>query len=287
MKAYNDKQYDTAIENFNEALNYKPTSYSTLCVLGTSYAYINDFKMAEKTFKDAIKLYPNEWNAYVLLGDLKRSRHDYQEAEDYYEIALALEKMGGKEKIYYKKLLKEIKNERLNESLRKVDAMKLAKSEERLPERNDFKRQGEVFLSLDYKVWQKVLDEKNEKSRVIEYAIKGEDVKNFRWSKLITVQYFIISDNYKTTLDAYYNNHLGSIETIAKNSNKNFEKKIISQNKTEIIYEWSFDNSHETEIARIIFIDKNIYHIHYAKKGLFTEKEKKEAIELLKSAELR
>ena len=296
MKAYNDKKYDLAIENFNQALNYRPTSYSTLCVLGTSYAYVKDFKMAEKTFKDAIKLYPNEWNAYVLLADVLKSRHEYGQAIDYYEIAVSLESMGGKEKTYYKKLVRELKTERNEYNMRKKDSLNSAifdtkvKSAEpkNKDENNDnLKNSGDVFLELNMKDWQEVLNQKDDKAYIVEYGLKGEDVKNNKWTKLVTVQYFLLNENFKTTLSTYYYNHIGAIETIAKNSNKNFEKKIISQKNNEIIYEWSFDNAKESEIARIVFIDKHVYHIHCAKKGAISDIEKKEFLELLKTAVLR
>ena len=74
MKAYNEKNYDEAVIYFNNALNYKPDSYSALCLLGTSYAYKKETQLAEKTFQDAIRLFPNQWNAYVLLGDIKRNQ---------------------------------------------------------------------------------------------------------------------------------------------------------------------------------------------------------------------
>ena len=83
-----------------------------------------------------------------------------------------------------------------------------------------------------------------------------------------------MSDNFKTTLDEYYRNHIGAIDAIAKNSGKTFNKKIIYQKQNEILYEWQFDNSKETEIARIVYTPKGIYHIHFAKKGAFTNQEK-------------
>lgn len=297
MRAYNEKKYDEAIISFNNALNYKPDSYSTLCLLGTSYAYKKEDKLAEKTFQDAIKLFPDEWNAYVFLGDLKRSQRDYELATEYYETAVSLASMGGKEKIYYKKLLKEIKSEQLNAKTKYSDVKNEAnavsgseivntyKSEDkiRVPENQT----GEVFLRLDKMKWEKAFVANDEKSKMIEYGIKGEDVKNYKWTQLVTVQYFVLTDNFKTSLDEYFNTHLGAIEAIAKNSNKTFEKKIITQRKNEVLYEWKFDDAKESEIARIIYTDKGIYHLHCAKKGAFTNEEKVYFIDLLKTAELK
>ena len=294
MRFYNEKKYDEAIVSFNNALNYKPDSYSALCLLGTSYLYKKDYKMAEKTFHDATKLFPDRWNAYVFLGDLKRNQRDYQSAIDYYETAVTLESMGGKEKTYYKKYLKNLRDEhadykmKLNNEKRQMQLDKESLASDVYKKREislvPVRPTGFVVLNLDKSKWEKVLEQIDEKSKLFEYGLKGEDVKNFKWSQLVTVQYFVISQNFPTTLDTYFNGHISKIESIAKNSGKTFEKKIILQHKNEILYEWSFDNAKETELARIIYSPKCIYHIHFAKKGDFTTDEKKLYIELLKNA---
>lgn len=297
MRFYNEKKYDEAIVSFNNALNYKPDSYSALCLLGTSYAYKNDDRMAEKTFQDAINLFPDEWNAYVFLGDLKRSRHDYDLAVEYYETAVSLPSMGGKEKTYYKRLLKEIKSEQAGYNLRYSDAVKQARAEgkegivntytDKNKEPEQQKQTGEILLNIDTSKWTKSLEQKDDKSKLITYGLKGEDAQNYKWTKLITMQYFVLSDNYKTTLENYFNTHIGAIDAIAKNSGKTFEKKIITQRKNDILYEWKFDNAKESEIARIVYTQQGIYHVHCAKKGAFTNEEKAKAIDLLKTAVLK
>lgn len=298
MRAYNEKKYDEAIVNLNNALAYKPDSYSALCLLGASYAYKKDTKMAEKTFQDAIRLFPNNWNAYVFLADLKRSQRDYTLAVEYYETAVTLESMGGKEKLYYKKLLKQIKEEEAAYVMKDPIAQQKSKENfkneivnsytgEKATKDISFSQTGEVLLNLDSLKWQKALEQKDEKMQFVEYGLKGEDVKNFKWSQLVTVQYFMLNDNFKTTLDEYYKNHIGAIDAIAKNSNKSFEKKIIYQKQNEILYEWKFDNSKESEIARVVCWGNGLYHIHFAKKGAFSNEEKTKYIDILKTATFR
>ncbi len=298
VRAYKEKNYEEAIIFLNSALNYKPDSYSALCLLGASYGYKNDRKMAEKTFQDAIRLFPNYWNAYVFLADLKRSQHDYDLAIEYYETAVTLESMGGKEKLYYRNLLKQIKEEQaayiMDDPVIKQQSIEKFKNEivnsytgEKATKDTEIKRTGEVVLGLDKKQWIKALEHNDEKSKVVEYGLKGEDVKNFKWTQLVTIQFFVLNDNFKTTLDEYYRNHIGAIDAIAKNSGKTFEKKIISQKQNEILYEWKFDNSKETEVARIVYTPKAIYHIHFAKKGAFTNQEKAKYVDMLKNAILK
>lgn len=296
IRFYNEKKYDDAIVSFNNALSYKPESYSALCYLGTSYAYKKDFKMAEKTYQDAIRLFPDSWNAFVLLADVKRKQKDYQAAIDFYETAVTLESMGGKEKLYYKNLLKEIKDEQTTYALKDPIAQREAKEKFKNEITNAYAKEnqdsvktqtGKVILALDSNLWEKQSDIKDSKAQVIQYGLKGEDVKNFKWTQLVTVQYFVQTENLKTTLDDYYKTHTGAIEAVAKNSGKPFVKKIINQNNSEIFYEWSFDNGKETELARIIYTPQGIYHLHIAKKGEFTSEEKAKYAQILKTAMLR
>jgi len=295
IKAYNEKNYDLAITYFNNALSHKHDSYSALCLLGTSYAYKKDYKLAEKTLQDAIKIYPKEWNAYILLGDVKKRQKNVQKAIDYYETAITLETMGGTEKLYYKNYINNLKQDYV--TFLNKDPLVENQSKEKLKneiinayskeKKQNTQQIGEVILSLDKKLWEKVNEQKDEKSKITQYGLKGEDIKNFLWTKIITVQYFVQNDNFKTTLNDYYNLHINAIANSAKNTNKAFVKKIISQTNSEILYEWNFDNGKETEIARIIYTKQGIYHIHIAKKGIFTAEEKAEYTKLIKEALLR
>lgn len=295
VKAYNEKKYDEAIARLNNALTYKTDSYSAMCLLGASYAYKKDYKLAEKTFLDAIKLHPQYWNAYVFLGDIKKSQKDYQTAIDYYETATTLETMGGKEKLYYKNYIKELKKEyaiHLNKDpLAEQQAKEKLKDEIIKAYSKDKTKEtiqtGEVLLALDSKIWKKINEHKDSKSSTIQYGLNGEDINSMLWTKLITIQYFVQSDNFKTTLNDYYKLHIDAIENVAQNSDKNFEKKIIKQSNSEIIYEWNFDNNKETEIARIVYTPKGIYHLHIAKRGAFDADERNKFVEIFKEAMLR
>lgn len=297
VNAYNEKNYNLAIEHLNNALNYKHDSYSAMCLLGASYAYKKDYKLAEKTFQDAIRLYPNEWNAYIFLGDIKKRQKDYQASIDFYETAVTLESMGGKEKLYYKNYIKKIKDEQVaylnkdpiadQQSKEKFKAEIINAYAKDKSMQEDKLQTGEVILALDSKSWEKYAEQKDAKSLIVQYRIIGEDVKNYNWTKLITIQYFILSDNFKTTLNDYFNLHIGAISVTAKNNEKTFEKKIIHQTKNEIIYEWNFGEGNETELARIYYTPKGIYHIHISKKGVFTPEEKSKYVQILKEALLR
>lgn len=297
--AYNEKKYDVAVVQFNKALNYKPDSYSSLCLLGASYAYLKDEKMAEKTFQDAIKLFPDEWNAYVYLADLKRSQHDYAMAREYYETAVTLESMGGKEKLYYKKFLKTLKTEEEAYEMKNSVESPLMKFKQNPSDStgttvtpdgvngpvNAIVVNG-VALNINPKNWEKALEQKDEKSSMVEYQLKGEDFKTNRWSKLVTVQYFLITETFKPSLDSYYEGHIQAIETVAKNSGKTFEKKVIYKKQNDMMYEWKFDGGKESEISRIIMAKDALYHVHFAKRGVFAPEEKAKFWDILKTAKV-
>ena len=226
MRFYNEKKYDEAIVSFNNALNYKPDSYSALCLLGTSYAYKNDDKMAEKTFQDAINLFPDEWNAYVFLGDLKRSRHDYDLAVEYYETAVSLPSMGGKEKTYYKRLLKEIKSEQAGYNMRYSDAIKQARAEGKegivntYTDKNKEPEQQKQIVNFDIEE-QRIIDFENLLNHIIKVS------RNYRTDVEKALSRFII--NYKIIKNAQYlqndfDNITNNYLDIYKSVIKKFEK---------------------------------------------------------------
>lgn len=288
MRAYSEKKYDEAIISFNNALSHKPDSYSALCLLGTSYAYKKDLKMAEKTLHDAITLFPDNWNAYILLGDLKRNQRDYTAAIDFYETAVTLESMSGKEKTYYKKFLKEIKNEQYSFETKLLDKRKNMSQDTEREIKDNFapkaKQIGNININLDKEKWVKAYEDTDGKNKITEYGIKGEDVSNFKWTQLVTLQYITITKEMKLTLDSYFDTQIKAIEEIAQNNKKSFEKQIINQSANEILYSWKFDGEKESELARIVYTPQGIYHIHFAKKGAFTEEEKNKYLNLMKHA---
>ncbi len=278
MKAYEEKNYDEAIINFTNALNDHPDSYSTMCYLGTSYMYKGDDTSAEKILNEAVKKYPSRWNAYTFLGEIKRKQHDYTSSVDFYETALALESMPDSSKAYYKNLITEIKREErswnsqgdipIREKINPKNAVPVYK----------------VDISLDKTVWEKAYEVANDKNGITEYGKKGEDVKNYQWTELVTVQYFALNESFQYSPAEYLASHIAPIEDMAKDAKKSFVRKNLYETNSEILYEWSFDQGKESEIARIIQTPTAIYHIHYAKKGTISAADKTKWIGILKSA---
>lgn len=270
LQAFKVKDYDNAIADFNNALKYNSNSYQTYCLLGMSYGSIGQIQKSEDILEKAVKLYPNEWKAYTFLGDIKKSQKNYPIAIEYYEKAISLPSLPADGKAYYKKTIEQTIQEQNNFNASHSDISLI---------------KNNVELNLDWQTWQKSYGEGKKYNWVIEYGLKGEDVKNYKWTQLVTVQY------YETNVYHYYPNeylkiHLAPIEEVAQNTHKNFTKNIISQKPDEIIYEWSFDNGEESEVARLINTDKGLYHLHFAKKGIITPKEKVKWLNILKTAKI-
>lgn len=270
IKSFQAKKYDCAIKDFSLALKYNPKSYKTLCFLGMSYGSKGDAKNAEKFLKEAVKLYPNQWNAYTFLGDMRRAEHNHPVAIEYYKKAISLPSMPPEYKGYYQKIIEQIKVEQLarNAKASQIDLIK-----------------NNVDLNIDSTKWVKAYETGNDKNWLVEYGLNGEDVKGYHWTKLITIQYY--ENNFCPYAPSeYLTSHLAPIQKMAQDTHKNFEKNIISQNSNEIVYEWSFDNGEESEVARLIKTGKGLYHLHFAKKGVITPDEKSKWLNVLKTAKI-
>ena len=278
MKAYEQKDYDVAIIDFTNALNAHPDSYSAMCYLGTSYMYKGDDTSAERVLQDAVSKFPSRWNAYTFLGELKRKQHDYASSIDFYETALALESMPDSSKAYYKNLINEIKREERN-----WNAQGDIPIREKINPKNAVPSY-KVEIPLDKTVWEKAYEVANDKNGITEYGKKGEDVKNYQWTELVTVQYFALNDSFQYSPSEYLASHIAPIENMAKDTKKSFVRKNLHETNSEILYEWSFDQGKESEIARIVQTPSAIYHIHYAKKGTISEADKTKWIGILKAA---
>lgn len=280
MKAYNAKDYDKAIVGFNNALNSRPDDYTIYCYLGTSYMYKGDEKNAERVFQDAIRIFPDKWNVYTFMGDMKRTRHDFPAAIEYYQKAVSLASMPPESKPYYEKLIKEVKKEQFsweakgNMSIReKINPMNATPT-------------YAVVLDLDPKIWEKAYEVSNDKNGLTEYGKKGEDVKDYKWTELVTVQYFALNETFQYSPSEYLASHIAPIETMAKDAHKSFVRKNLYQTNSEIIYEWSFDQGKESEVSRIIQTSNAIYHLHYAKKGAISDADKSKWVGVFKAAKI-
>ncbi len=303
FKAYNEKDYDTAITSFNNALKYNPDSYSTYCLLGTSYGYMNETKDARRVLSEAVKKFPDKWNAYIFLGDMERSAKNYQAALEYYEKAVQLDSMPADTKVYYQNVIQDVKKEEnkwnlINAEPQEVRLAKLLeekKNSRKSTESSNTETTPKVsessdsddIVQLDWTVWENALTVTNNSMSLLQYSKKGEDVKNYQWSELVTIQHFRPDFIKEKTASEYLDAHIKQIQDMAKNAQKSFTKTTISESPDEIIYEWSFDGGKESEIARVVHNENGIYHFHYAKKGIVAPDEKAKWLSVIKNAKIK
>ena len=269
LQAYKVKNYAKAISDFNTALKYNPSSYRTYCLLGVSYGSKGDLANAENVLQKAIKLYPDNWNAYTFLADVKKAKKNYPIAIEYYSKAISLSSMPANSKVYYKALIEKTKQEQ-NKNNAAISNLNLIKNT--------------VELNLDWQKWQKAYEVGKENNWIIEYGLKGQDVRAYKWTQLVTVQYYKAEET--TSIEDYFKAHLATLEKMAQNTNKSFVKTIISQDSNEIVYFWSYGNGAESEVARIVKIDKSLYHLHFAKKGIISADERNKWLNIFKSAKI-
>lgn len=270
-KSYNEKNYTDAILGFNKIVKDDPKNYKAYCMLAMSYAQKGESVSAQNVLTGAIEKFPNEWNAYTIMGDILRSEHNYPLAIEYYKKALASPKITNDGKVRYLKLIEQTKKE---QNIRNEKASKLGLIT------------NSVEMNLDKDKWGVAYNAGNDKNWIVEYGLQGEDVQNYKWTQLVTVQFFE-KDFYKKTPEEHILLQLGAIEKMAINTQKMFTKSVISNSPKDITYEWVFDKGSESEVARVVKTDKGLYHLHYAKKGIITSEERKNWVDVLKKAKIK
>ncbi len=269
--SYNSKNYTDAILGFNSVLKDNPKNYKAHCMLAMSYAKKGENNSAEMVLTRAIELFPDEWNAYTILADIKRSEHNYMLAIEYYKKAIATPKIPDEGKVHYLKEIEKTKKE-LNSWNQKAANLGIITNS--------------VEMNLDKTKWELAYSAGNDKNWIVEYGLKGEDVQNYNWTQLVTVQFFE-KEFYKKTPEEHILIQLDAIEKMAINTQKMFQKSVISNKTTDIVYDWVFDKGKESEIARVIQTDKGLYHLHYFKKGVISKQEHQQWVELLNKAKIK
>ncbi len=269
--AYKAKNYTDAILGFNQVLKDNPKNYKAHCMLAMSYAQKGDNNSAEMVLTRAIEMFPDEWNAYTILGDIKRSEHNYGVAIEYYKKAIATPTIPDEGKVHYLKEIDKTTKEQ-NTWNQKAASLGIITTS--------------VEMNLDKTKWEIAYNAGNDKNWIVEYGLKGEDVMNYKWTQLVTVQFFE-KTYYNKTPEEHILNQLAAIEKMAINTQKMFQKSVISNKTTDIMYEWAFDKGQESEIARVVQTEKGLYHLHYAKKGVINKQERQQWIDVLNKAKIK
>lgn len=139
---------------------------------------------------------------------------------------------------------------------------------------------------MDIKKWDLVYFKGNNQNWIIEYGLKNEDVVHYKWSKLITVNFFS-HHKYNFNLTDYYNKFSALLKEQASSTNRRLYIKKISENSNEIYFIWRISERNESEVCRIFSTKKGLYFAHFAeKKNRFTQEEMDNIITTLKSIQI-
>lgn len=269
-KAYKNKNYQSAVYNFEKALKANDKFYDTYWLLGISYGLSNNPQKSEEILIKATQKFPDEWRAYTFLGDIKRAQHLTPSAIDYYEKAISLPSMPEDGKKYYKELIKQTIQEQKDYEKINISAIS-----------NTIK--PDITFDLDLNNWYLAHLQGTDTSWILEYGIKGEDVINYKWTKLFTVNFFS-KKKYNFDVNTYYNFFISRLQQQADNTNRTLKISKISENNNEIYFEWSIAGRNECEIDRIFTTNKGLYFVHFAQKTeKFSESERAQIINILKS----
>lgn len=266
---FKNENYKSAIVNFENALKLNDNIYDLYCDLGISYGMTGNGAKAEELFKTAIKKFPNEWRAYTFLGDMERARVHTPKAIDYYEKAISLPTMPPEGKKYYTNLIKTVIKEQ-------------QEHDKNIPTTS----KPNISIDLDMNKWNIAYFKGTDQNWLIEYGLKNEDVIHYKWSKLITINFF---DNakYNFNLNGYYDAFVGLLRKQAASTSRKLYLNKISENSNEIYFIWSISERNESEICRIFTTKKGLYFVHFAeKKNSFTPEETNKIIEILKSVKI-
>ncbi len=264
-KALTGKDYNTAIINFKKAIEINPNNYEAYCALGMSYGYLGKIKEAEETLILATKKFPNEWMAYTFLGDIKQAQHLTPLAIEYYKKAMSLPSMPQENKVKYEALIQKFANEQ-----KSYEGQASTPNGEKISIELDKNWTSSYFKGTDQQ-WIKI------------YHLVGEDSASYKWTKLITVNFFA-DKTYHYTADYVYNTFCGFVKQQAKILNSEAVIEKLSSTSDEIIFTWKITGRGESAVARIFKQKSGIYSGGYEhKKDSFTPVERAEAIRILKS----
>lgn len=265
-KAFVIKDYNTAIANFEKAITVNPNNYEAYCALGMSYGYVGNIKKAEETLITATRKFPNEWMAYTFLGDIKHQTKQTPAAVDFYKKALNAPTLPADKRAGIQKIIQEYINE-----------------QNAYEAKSSTPTGDKIKINLNNNIWKRAYFKGTEKQWMIEYGLKNEDVLNYKWTKLITVNFYD-KNTYNFTIDKLYNSFYALLTKSANEQNGVLKIHKLPSSVDELYFEWSITGRGESEICRIFKGSKGIYFGHYAhKKDFFTSIEKTDAINILKS----
>lgn len=134
--------------------------------------------------------------------------------------------------------------------------------------------------------WDLAFFDMNGTQWIAEYGLKGEDVVNFKWTKLITIN-CIYSVPKTETAKSYSERFRELLSKQAQGMGKTLSFKYLNTPDNDVWFIWSISGRNESELCRVYLANGNRYHLHYAhKKPQFTQQELNSAGSMLKNIQI-
>ena len=265
---YTKGNYDLAISQIKEAMKISPNNYDLTYKAGiyyiakpkqkpsnlkqAQYMAENDTDIVNgiKLFNEAIKLNPHRWEAYIAMARVYDGLELTPIAVLWYDKGLSQPNITSDVKKEYTKY--------------KNDAIKRQIARESKTNKTD--KQSDLILPLNMDKWYKANFQGDENYWMIEYGLKGENVMDYKWTKLFSIHFYNKRTYSDYSLDFIYETMMKLAQQQATNLNSKLNKKIILKDENNLYYEWSIQGFGETEIARAYQTPKGIYLIRYTSK---------------------
>lgn len=264
--------YQGSVAELRKLIDKYPLDKPIFVMLGTNYVLLGQYEAAEQVFGYIVKIYPNDASGYSLLADLYADTGRIPFAVKYYDKVLSLPGVD-------------------NETIQACEANRKAIIEKQIAyDKNILLKDKSIIdvnLNLDPKKWYNAFASGDKTNWSVEYGLTGEDVTHYKWTKLVSVNFYNIS-SYDLGLDIVYEFVSSQVRKQALlNGYKDVVKKI-SEDENNIYYEWSIPNLNESEIGRLYKHAKGIYYIRYAfRESSITDQQRESILKFLKNVTVK
>ena len=264
-KAYSNfvnGDYQGSIVQLRKLVEKYPNDMPIFIMFLTNYVILCEYDVAEQIFGYIVKTHPQEAAGYSLLADLYADTGNIPFAVKYYDKVLSLPGVDNET----------IKTSEANR--KKIIDKQIAYDKQiSLKDKSII----DVNLNLDAKKWYNAFASGSKANWSVEYGLTGEDVTHYKWTKLVSVDFYNKS-SYNLSLDIVYEFVNSQIRKQALfNGYKDAVKKL-SEDENNIYYEWSIPNLNESEIGRLYKHANGIYYIRYAVRQSSISAQQRESI---------
>ena len=264
---FENREYSSSVDKLKKLLEKEPESSEALLLLGRNYSIQEEFELAKPYFAKFIKLEPKSPKGYLGMAGVYNGEELTPIAVMYFDKALSM------------RAPKYVKKNILNMRQAVIDIQKMREGTESY---TNVKNPG-ISLFIDIPKWYNAYFDGNAYAWTFEYGRVGENVIDYKWTKLITVHYFS-KYAFDMSIDDLFESQCEFIKQQADYLNSPVSVKILKRNDKSIYYMWSIPNFKESEIARIYDYRDGIYVIRYtAKRKFFLPNEVEDIVNMLGS----